>query len=178
MEKASAPALLAQDESFMRAALEEAALAGQAGDVPVGAVVVDANGVIVGRGRNRREANQDPTAHAEVEALRDAARVRGAWRLAGLTVYVTLEPCPMCAGALVNARVARVVYGCTDPKAGAVDTLFSIGRDVRLNHRFEVSGLVLADECAGLLRAFFAPRRKPAPPAASEADDPPKAPPS
>jgi tRNA(adenine34) deaminase len=149
-----------RDETFMRVALEEAVLAAEAGDVPVGAVVVDATGVIVGRGRNRREANQDPTAHAEIEALRDAARARGAWRLAGHSVYVTLEPCPMCAGALVNARVARVVYGCADPKAGAVETLFSIGRDVRLNHRFEVQGLVLPDECAGLLRAFFAVRRQ------------------
>ncbi|MDC0742224.1 tRNA adenosine(34) deaminase TadA [Polyangium mundeleinium] len=151
---------LARDAAFMRAAIEEAVAAANSGDVPVGAVLVDAAGTIVGRGRNRRELLQDPTAHAEVEALRDAARQRGAWRLAGFTVYVTLEPCPMCAGALVNARVSRLVYGCTDPKAGAVDTLFTIGRDLRLNHRYEVQGGVLADECAGLLRAFFAPRRK------------------
>jgi len=151
----------ARDEAFMREALEEARLAAEAGDVPVGAVIVDASSVIVGRGRNRREANQDPTAHAEVEALRDAARARGAWRLAGCTLYVTMEPCPMCAGALVNARVARVVYGCADAKAGACDTLFTIGRDARLNHRFEIQGLVLAEECAHQLRAFFAPRRKP-----------------
>jgi tRNA(adenine34) deaminase len=163
-ENAKQAAARALDEACMRAALTEALAAGEAGDVPVGAVVVDASGTIVGRGRNRREQNQDPTAHAEVEALRDAARVRGAWRLEGLTVYVTLEPCPMCAGALVNARVARVVYGCADPKAGAVDTLFSIGRDARLNHRYAVLGGVLADECAGLLRAFFAARRgRPAP---------------
>jgi len=151
---------LTRDASFMRVAIEEAVAAANSGDVPVGAVLVDAAGMIVGRGRNRRELLQDPTAHAEVEALRDAARQRGAWRLAGLTVYVTLEPCPMCAGALVNARVSRLVYGCTDPKAGAVDTLFTIGRDLRLNHRYEVQGGVLTDECAGLLRAFFAPRRK------------------
>ncbi|MBK9261700.1 MAG: nucleoside deaminase [Polyangiaceae bacterium] len=145
----------------MRVAIEEASLAAVDGDVPVGAVVVDATGNVIGRGRNRREVGQDPTAHAEIEAIRDAARNRGAWRLLDTTVYVTLEPCPMCAGALVNARVARVVYGCKDPKAGAVDTLFAIGRDGRLNHRFEVQGDVLSDECANLLRAFFAARRKP-----------------
>ena len=145
----------------MHLALEEAVAAAAAGDVPVGAVVVDQNGEIVGRGRNRREIDQDPIAHAEVEALRDAARRRGTWRLAGLTLYVTLEPCAMCAGALVNARISRVVYGCADPKAGAVDTLFLIGRDGRLNHRFEVEAEVLAEPCAAVLRAFFAARRKP-----------------
>jgi tRNA(adenine34) deaminase len=155
----TAEALRALDEAWMREALAEAKVAADAGDVPVGAVVVDAAGQLVGRGRNRREAHQDPTAHAEVEALRDAAQRRRAWRLEGCTVYVTLEPCPMCAGALVNARVARVVYGCADPKAGAVDTLFSIGKDLRLNHRYAVTGGVLSDSCAGLLRAFFAVRR-------------------
>jgi tRNA(adenine34) deaminase len=150
----------AQDEVFMRAAIDEARLAGNDGDVPVGAVVVDSSGVIIGRGRNRREVCQDPTAHAEVEAIRDAARNRGAWRLIGTTVYVTLEPCPMCAGALVNARVSRVVYGCKDLKAGAVDTHFAIGRLIGLNHRFEVQADVLYDECVSLLRAFFAARRK------------------
>jgi tRNA(adenine34) deaminase len=149
-----------QDEHFMRAALAEAEAAAAAGDVPVGAVVVSSTGVILARGRNRREQDQDPTAHAEVEALREAARAQGAWRLAGATVYSTLEPCPMCAGALVNARVARIVYGCADPKAGAVDTLFPIGRDTRLNHRFEVTSGVLALECAAVLRAFFAVRRR------------------
>jgi tRNA(adenine34) deaminase len=149
-----------QDETFMRAALHEARLAGVDGDVPVGAVVVDAAGVIIGRGRNRREVCQDPTAHAEIEAIRHAARTRGAWRLIDTTVYVTLEPCPMCAGALVNARVGRVVYGCKDLKAGAVDTHFAIGRLVGLNHRFEVQGDVLYEECVGLLRSFFAARRK------------------
>jgi tRNA(adenine34) deaminase len=134
----------------MRAALEEAEAAAAAGDVPVGAIVVAASGSILARGRNRREQDQDPTAHAEVLALRSAARAQGA----------------MCAGALVNARVARIVYGCADPKAGAVDTLFSIGRDTRLNHRFEVTSGVLAAECAAVLRAFFAVRRgKPSPPA-------------
>jgi tRNA(adenine34) deaminase len=148
------------DERFMREAILEAEAAAAAGDVPVGAIVVDAGGAIVGRGRNRREADQDPTAHAEVDALRRAATALGHWRLEGATVFATLEPCPMCAGALVNARVARLVYGCADPKAGAVDTLFSIGRDGRLNHRFEVVSGVLGDACAGLLKAFFARLRK------------------
>lgn len=149
-----------RDVSFMRVALEEARRAGEDGDVPVGAIVVDADGTIIGRGRNRREVCQDPTAHAEVEAIRNATRTRGAWRLIDTTVYVTLEPCPMCAGALVNARVSRVVYGCKDLKAGAVDTHFAIGRLVGLNHRFEVQGDVLHDECVGLLRSFFSARRK------------------
>ncbi len=149
-----------EDEQFMREALAEASAAAEAGEVPVGAVVVDAEGRIVGRGRNRREQYQDPCAHAEVEALREAARARGAWRLGGTTVYATLEPCPMCAGALVNARIARLVYGCSDPKAGAVDTLFGIGRDTRLNHRFAITSGVLADECAAVLRAFFSIRRQ------------------
>lgn len=148
------------DEIFMREALAEAEAAAAAGDVPVGAIVVDAEGHIIARGRNRREQDQDPCAHAEIEALREAARVRGAWRLGGATVYATLEPCPMCAGALVNARIGRLVYGCSDPKAGAVDTLFGIGRDARLNHRFPITSGVLAAECAGLLRAFFAIRRQ------------------
>ncbi len=143
----------------MRLALGEARLAATHGDVPIGAVVVDARGTVVGRGRNRRELCGDPTAHAEVEALRDAARALGRWRLDELTMVVTLEPCPMCAGALVNARIKRLVYGCHDPKAGAVASLFVIGRDPRLNHRFEVQSGVLADECAEQLRSFFAARR-------------------
>lgn len=150
---------LATDEAWMRIALAEAEQAGLAGDVPVGAVVVDAAHGVLGRGRNRRELSQDPTAHAEILALREAAQRRGAWRLGGATLFVTLEPCPMCAGALVNARVSRVVYGCADPKAGAVDTLFTIGQDLRLNHRYEVTGGVLSAECAALLKAFFAARR-------------------
>lgn len=153
----------------MREALAEARAAAEAGEVPVGAVVVDAEGRIVGRGRNRREQYQDPCAHAEVEALREAARARGAWRLGGATVYATLEPCPMCAGALVNARIARLVYGCSDPKAGAVDTLFGIGRDTRLNHRFPITKGVLSAECAAVLRAFFAVRRQK--PSATATDD-------
>ena len=147
----------------MRLAIEEAAAAAQSGDVPVGAVLVDASGELLARGRNRREVDQDPTAHAEIDALRAAARARSDWHLNGCTLYVTMEPCPMCAGALVNARIARVVYGCTDLKAGAVDTLFTIGRDPRLNHRFEVTSGVLAEECAAALKAFFAERRRAGP---------------
>jgi len=144
------------DTRLMREAMREADEAGRVGDVPVGALVVDAAGAVIARGRNRREADQDPTAHAEVDALRRAAAALGHWRLEGATVYVTLEPCPMCAGALVNARVARLVYGCADPKAGAVDTLFAIGSDPRLNHRFTVTAGVLAAECAAQLKGFFA----------------------
>lgn len=143
----------------MEVALEEARAAAAEGDVPVGAVLVDARGVELARGRNRREVDADPTAHAEIVALRAAARARGEWRLVGTTLFVTLEPCAMCAGALVNARVARLVFGCPDPKAGAVETLFAIGRDPRLNHRLDVRSGVLAEEAAGLLRAFFAARR-------------------
>ncbi len=146
------------DFAFMRLAMAEAEAAGAAGDVPIGVLVVR-DGVVVGRGRNRRELDADPTGHAEVVALREAAAAAASWRLVGATVYATLEPCPMCAGALVNARVARVVYACSDPKAGAVDSLFTIGRDPRLNHRFEVRSGVLAVECAALLKRFFAARR-------------------
>ena len=130
------------------------------GEVPVGCVLVDAAGLVVGEGGNRRESSKDPTAHAEMLAIRAASAARGDWRLDDVTAYVTLEPCPMCAGALVHARVAHLVYGCTDPKAGAVDTLFTIGQDPRLNHRFAtVEAGVLAGESVGRLRAFFAALR-------------------
>jgi tRNA(adenine34) deaminase len=142
-----------EDEAFMREALAEASQAGRDGDVPVGAVVVR-DGRIIGRGHNRRQATADPTAHAEIEALRRASQSVGNWRVEG-TLYVTQEPCPMCAGALVNARVARLVYGCLNPKAGAVATLYAIPTDARLNHRMEVTGGILAEECAALLREFF-----------------------
>jgi tRNA(adenine34) deaminase len=145
-----------QDDHYMRLALREAEKAPLTGDVPVGAVVVDADGAVIGAGRNRREADADPTAHAEILALRAAARVAGCWRLEGATLYVTLEPCAMCAGALVSARISRLVYGCYDPKAGAIHSLFRIGTDERLNHRFSVTQGVLADEGIELLRAFFA----------------------
>lgn len=143
----------------MALALAEADAAARDGDVPVGAVLVSPAGELV-PGRNRREIDQDPTAHAEVVAIREAARRLGHWRLVGWTCVVTLEPCPMCAGALVNARVARLVYGCRDPKAGAVRTLFSVADDTRLNHRVDVVEGVEAEACAQRLRDFFAARRR------------------
>jgi tRNA(adenine34) deaminase len=144
-----------EDEVWMREAIAEARRAEARGEVPVGAVVVH-EGAIIARGRNEREISQDPTTHAEMIAIREAARVLGSWRLIDTTLYVTLEPCPMCAGALVNARVPRVVWGCSDPKAGATETLYTIGSDPRLNHRFECVPGVLADDCAELLTGFFA----------------------
>lgn len=143
----------------MREALAEADAAERAGDVPVGAVIVR-EGRILARGRNRREADQDATAHAEVVAIREACRRVGRWHLDGAWLYVTLEPCAMCAGALVLARLEHLVYGTADPKAGAVDTLFDLVRDTRLNHRLEVTSAVLQDECAERLRRFFAARRQ------------------
>lgn len=142
------------DEEFMGLALDEARLASDAGEVPVGCVIVH-EGIVIARGHNLREEIQDPTAHAELLALRDAARVLGSWRLTGATCYVTLEPCPMCAGALVNARIDRVVYAAEDPKAGATNTLYTIGSDLRLNHRFQLTPGIRRDESAELLRAFF-----------------------
>jgi tRNA(adenine34) deaminase len=147
------------DMGWMRVALEEAEAAGARGEVPVGCVIVDADGRAIARGQNARETLADPTAHAEIIAVREAAARALSWRLDGATAYVTLEPCAMCAGALVHARVARVVYGCADPKGGAVDTMFGIGRDARLNHRFEVVSGVLGDDCASTLRRFFAELR-------------------
>jgi tRNA(adenine34) deaminase len=146
------------DAQWMTIALEEARAAAAGGDVPVGAIIVN-EGSILGRGRNRRELDRDPTAHAEVIALRQAAHALGTWRVEA-TLYVTQEPCPMCAGALVNARIKRLVYGCTNPKAGAVDTLFHLVTDPRLNHRIAVTGGVLATECAAELSQFFAALRK------------------
>ena len=139
----------------MREALREARAALATSDVPIGAVVVDPDGTVVGTGRNRREADHDPTAHAEVVALRQAAAARGEWRLAGCTLVVTLEPCTMCAGAVVLSRVDRLVFGAFDPKAGAVGSLWDVVRDRRLNHRPEVLSGVLADESSALLREFF-----------------------
>ena len=143
----------------MRLALDEARLALPSGDVPVGAVVVDASGAVVGRGHNVREADGDPTGHAEMRALREASVALRGWRLDGCSLVVTLEPCTMCAGALVLARVDRLVYGPDDPKAGAVTSLWDVVRDRRLNHRPEVVSWVLADESAGLLREFFGAHR-------------------
>jgi tRNA(adenine34) deaminase len=139
----------------MRRALEEAALAPSTGDVPVGALVLGPEGELLGRGRNEREATGDPTAHAEVIALRTAAHAVGGWRLSGCTLVVTLEPCTMCAGALVLSRVDRVVFGALDTKAGAAGSLWDVVRDRRLNHRPEVVTGVLADECGALLTDFF-----------------------
>lgn len=146
----------------MELALEEADAAARDGDVPVGALLVPPSLELSGapRGRNLREASQDPTAHAEIVALRGGAELVRRWRLDGWTCVVTLEPCPMCAGALVNARVARIVYGCRDPKAGAVRSLFEITSDPRLNHRLEVVEGVLAEACAERLKRFFAARRR------------------
>ena len=144
----------------MREAITLATEAASAGEVPIGCVVVHApTGRIVGRGANRREADHDPTAHAEILAIREAGKTLGHWRLVDCTLFVTLEPCPMCAGATVNARVPRLVYGCDDPKAGAVRTLFQLCNDDRLNHRVEVVSGVLAEECAELLRSFFRTQR-------------------
>jgi tRNA(adenine34) deaminase len=143
----------------MRLALAEAALAPATRDVPVGAVVLDPVGEVIGRGHNEREARADPTAHAELIALRAAAEVESEWRLSGCTLVVTLEPCTMCAGALVQARVDRLVFGAIDEKAGAVGSLWDVVRDRRLNHRPEVIGGVLADECAELLINFFRDQR-------------------
>jgi tRNA(adenine34) deaminase len=143
----------------MRRALDLAASAPAAGDVPIGAVVVDADGVVIGEGVNVRERDGDPTGHAEVLALRAAAERLGEWRLSGCTLVVTLEPCTMCAGATVLARVDRLVFGAYDAKAGAVGSLWDVVRDRRLNHRPEVIGGVLAAESTALLEAFFADHR-------------------
>jgi tRNA(adenine34) deaminase len=147
------------DRDYMRLAIAEAERAGALGEVPIGAVVVR-DGEVVGRGHNRREIDGDPLAHAEVLAMRQAAAATEGWRLVGCTLYATLEPCAMCAGALVNARVERLVYGAADPKGGFCGTLGDLVRDPRLNHRLEVVAGVLADECAALLTGFFAELRR------------------
>jgi tRNA(adenine34) deaminase len=144
------------DQAWMLEALAEADRAAEHADVPVGCVIVDGAGQQLGRGHNRREVDQDATAHAELLALRAACAARGHWRLGDATVYVTLEPCAMCAGALVNARIRRVVYAARDPKAGAVDSLYALGSDSRLNHQFEAEGGVLEAESVRRLQAFFA----------------------
>ncbi len=155
----------------MRKALAAAEEASARGEVPVGAVVVHA-GAIVSVAFNEREAAHDPTAHAEILALRAAAHALQSWRLCDADLYVTLEPCPMCAGALVNARVRRVIYGCDDPKAGAARSLYQLLEDPRLNHRVQVIPGVLADECAGLLKAFFAKLRARTAPATAASREP------
>jgi tRNA(adenine34) deaminase len=149
---------LSQWNDSMLLALDQARLAARHGDVPVGAVVIDQAGNVLAAARNEREIRHDPTAHAELLALREASRRLRSWRLTGLTLVVTLEPCTMCAGALVLARVARLIFGAFDPKAGAVSSLFDVVRDPRLNHRGEVRGGVLEAECSALLKDFFANR--------------------
>jgi len=146
------------DERFMRVAIEAAKIAEENGDVPIGAVVIH-QGQIIGKAYNQREQLKDPTAHAEIIALTQAAAFLQSWRLNGCTMYVTLEPCPMCAGALVLARIDRLVYGCDDPKAGACKSLYNIVQDERLNHRLEVTGGVLQEQCREQLQQFFARRR-------------------
>lgn len=146
------------DGELMTEALTEARAAAAEGEVPVGAVVWH-GGRIVARRHNERESSGDPTAHAEILALRDAAATLGSWRLVGAVVAVTLEPCPMCAGALQQARVARVLFGAADPKAGALGSLYNLGADPRLNHEFEVKAGLLASKCGSLLTDFFASRR-------------------
>lgn len=153
------PTQAAEDERFMRLALAEAELAAEEGEVPIGAVVV-CDGQVVARAHNRRETDRDPHAHAEFLALEQAARVLDRWRLTGCTAYVTVEPCLMCAGLMVNGRIDRCVYGAPDPKGGALGTLYDVSHDPRLNHEFEVVGGVLAEESAELLRSFFRARRK------------------
>jgi tRNA(adenine34) deaminase len=147
-----------REEYFMRMALREAALAVEHDDVPIGAVIVR-DGEIIGSGHNERELREDPTAHAELIALRDAARSLGSWRVLDAVMYVTLEPCAMCAGAIVLARVPRVVFGAADPKAGAAGSVLDVLAEPRLNHRPQVQGGLLAYESAELLRSFFGPRR-------------------
>ena len=145
-------------EDYMRRALELAAQATHHGDVPVGCVIVK-DGEIVGEGRNRREENGDATAHAEMEAIRDACRRLGSWRLHGCTMYVTLEPCPMCAGGIINSRIERVVFGASDPKAGSFGSLVDLSK-VAYNHSPQLTGGILAEECAALLREFFRTLRR------------------
>lgn len=150
----------ADDEHGMRLAIEQARCALDLDEVPIGCVIVHSpTGRVIGAGHNRRETDHDPTAHAEIIAIRAAGRALGHWRLIDCTLYVTLEPCPMCAGAIVNARIPRLVYGAADPKAGACHTLYTITQDPRLNHRVECLPGVLADQCAALLRDFFRTQR-------------------
>ena len=154
----SGPHFFPRDEYFMRLALREAARALEHDDIPVGAVVVK-DGEVIGAGHNERELRADPTAHAEIIALRAAARSLGSWRVLESVLYVTLEPCAMCAGAIVLARVPRVVFGTTDPKAGAAGSVLDVLAEPQLNHRPQVQSGLLAQECADALRAFFASRR-------------------
>ncbi len=158
--KADPPGRDEADAGWMRSAILLAQKARALNEIPIGCVIVhDHSGRIIGSAFNRRHLDKDPTAHAEILALRHAGATLGDWRLGECTLYVTLEPCPMCAGAIVNARVRRLVYGCVDPKAGAVASLFRLCDDARLNHRVEIAGGVLADECAAQLQDFFREQR-------------------
>ncbi len=145
---------VANDTHWMQEALELAKQAQTLGEVPIGAIIV-CDGQIVGRGYNRREIDHDPLAHAELLAIQEASNTLGRWRLTGCTLYVTLEPCPMCAGALVNARVDRIVYGAKDLKAGAIDSLFALATDPRLNHRCQITSGIMENECSAILKEFF-----------------------
>ncbi len=151
--------MCASHEHYMRLALAEAELAGAADEVPVGAIIVQENRVLAAA-HNQREQLHDPTAHAEMIAVTQAANALGSWRLEGCTLYVTLEPCPMCAGAIVQARIPRVIYGAHDPKAGAVRSLFQLLDDPRLNHRVEITGDILSESCGELLSKFFQRKRR------------------
>jgi tRNA(adenine34) deaminase len=146
------------DERYMKSAIDAAMIAKENGDVPIGAVIVH-QGQIIAKAYNQREQLKDPTAHAEIIALTQAAAALESWRLNGCTIYVTLEPCPMCAGALVLARVDRLVFGCDDPKAGAIKSLYNIVQDKRLNHRLEITSGILAEECSAILTDFFRKKR-------------------
>ena len=157
-EKDAASTAAPDDGRYMRVALDEAAAAAAEDEVPIGAVVV-CDGEVVARAHNRREADADPSAHAEFRAMLEASRRLGRWRLTGCTVYVTLEPCLMCAGLMVNARIDRCVYGASDPKGGALGTLYDVSHDPRLNHEFAVTSGVMRDECASVLREFFRKKR-------------------
>ena len=143
------------DEYYMGAALELARMAYAENDIPVGAVIISPEGEVIGRGRNRRRIEHDPTAHAEIVAIREAAGTLGRWNLSGCTLYVTLEPCPMCAGAILQSRISRLVYGCADPKAGCCGTLFDLTSDKRFPHRVEVVSGVMETECRNILQDFF-----------------------
>jgi len=147
-------------QDWMRQAIAQAQEAAAAGEAPIGCIIVhEPTGKIIGRGRNRRQSDQDPTAHAEIIALRQAGQMLKSWRLLDCTLIVTLEPCPMCAGAIVNARIPRLIYGCPDPKAGAVRSLFQLCDDPRLNHRVQITAGVQAEQCSQLLTDFFAAQR-------------------
>jgi tRNA(adenine34) deaminase len=148
-----------RDEDYMKMALSEAQKAAALDEVPVGAVVIDAAGAVIGRGYNHPISSHDPTAHAEIIALREASATIGNYRLVGATLYCTIEPCAMCAGAMIHARIARLVFGAPDPKAGAAGSLYNIPGDPRLNHAVEVDRGILAQECSVILQEFFASRR-------------------